>query len=264
MTRILVCGALGRMGRRIVELSLEDPEVEVVGGVELPEKVSSEDLGEVLGREELKGKPLTSELEEIVDLCDVVVEFSGNPQAAVSHTRTASLHGKASVIGTTGFTEEQVREIEECSRKAPVLLSPNMSLGVNLLFRLVETAAEVLAEKGFDVEIVEVHHRFKRDAPSGTALRLAKILSEKMKTKRFVFGREGESPRKDEEIGVMALRGGDVVGDHTVLFLGFGERLELTHRATSRDTFAKGAIEASKWIKGKGPGMYSMLDVLNL
>lgn len=264
MTRVVVCGALGRMGRRIIELSLSDPEVEVIGGVEHPDCIPSLDLGEALGKEELKGKPLTSRLEELLPLTDVVIEFSGNTTAAVGHTKLATLDGKGIVIGTTGFTPKEVEEIEEASSNAPVLLSPNMSLGVNLLFKLVELAARVLKDKNFDFEVVEIHHRFKKDAPSGTAVKLANILKETAGLEKTTYGREGEAPRKEGELGVFAVRGGDVVGDHTVFFLGFGERLELTHRASSRDTFAKGAVEAAKWIKGKEPGMYSMFDVLNL
>jgi len=264
MVRVVVCGALGRMGRRIIDIALKDKEVEVVGGVEHPDCIPSLDLGEVLGREELKGKPLTSRLEELLPFTDVVIEFSGNPTAAVGHTKLTTLEKKAIVIGTTGFTEEELQEIRECSSDAPVLFSPNMSLGVNLLFRLVELAAKVLKDRDFDVEIMEIHHRFKKDAPSGTAVKLLQIISELTGRKKAVYGRQGEAPRSEEEIGVMALRGGDVVGDHTVFFLGFGERLELTHRATSRDTFAKGAVEAAKWIKGKKPGFYSMFDVLGI
>ncbi|NPB07418.1 MAG: 4-hydroxy-tetrahydrodipicolinate reductase [Aquificae bacterium] len=264
MVRVVVCGALGRMGRRIIDIALKDKEVEVVGGVEHPDCIPSLDLGEALGKEELRGKPLTSRLEELLPLTDVVIEFSGNPTAAVGHTRLATLEKKAVVIGTTGFTEEELREIRECSSEAPVLFSPNMSLGVNLLFRLVELAAKVLKERDFDIEIMEIHHRFKKDAPSGTAVKLFQIISELTGRKKAVYGRQGEAPRSEEEVGVMALRGGDVIGDHTVFFLGFGERLELTHRATSRDTFAKGAVEAAKWIKDRDPGFYSMFDVLGL
>ena len=264
MTKVVVCGALGRMGRRIIELSLQDPEVDVVGGVEHPDCIPSLDLGEALGKEELKGRPLTSRLEELLPACDVVVEFSGNTTSAVGHTKLATLDGKGIVIGTTGFTEQEIKEIEESSRNAPVLLSPNMSLGVNLLFKLTEIAAKVLKDKNFDMEIVEIHHRFKKDAPSGTAVKLANILKENAGLERVIYGREGEAPRKEGDLGVFAVRGGDVVGDHTVYFLGFGERIELTHRASSRDTFAKGAVEAAKWIKGREPGMYSMFDVLDL
>ncbi len=264
MTKVVVCGALGRMGRRIIDIAVQDPQVEVVGGVEHPDCIPSLDLGEALGREDLRGKPLTNRLEELLPVCDVVIEFSGNTTAAVGHTKLAALDGKAVVIGTTGFTQQEIEEIRSASENAPVLLSPNMSLGVNLLFKLALIAAKVLKDKNFDMEIVEIHHRFKKDAPSGTAVKLANILKETADLERVVHGREGEAPRKEGDLGVFAVRGGDVVGDHTVYFLGFGERLELTHRASSRDTFAKGAVEAAKWIKGKAPGMYSMFDVLNL
>jgi len=264
MVRIVVCGVLGRMGRRIADIALQDPEVEVAGGVEHPDCISSTDLGSALGREELKGKPLTSRLEDVLPDCDVIVEFSGNTTAAVSHTKLAALDRKAVVIGTTGFTEEEVGEIKECAGIVPIILSPNMSLGVNLLFRLTEIAAKALRERGYDVEIVELHHRFKKDAPSGTALKLADILKGSIGAGRITTCREGESPRDEGEIGVFAVRGGGVIGDHTVYFLGSDERIELTHRAASRDAFARGAVEAAKWIKGRSAGWYSMFDVLNL
>ncbi|MFN3598837.1 MAG: 4-hydroxy-tetrahydrodipicolinate reductase [Aquificaceae bacterium] len=263
MTRAIVCGALGRMGKSILRLSLEYSDFQVVAGVENPNCINSIYLGEVSGIQELKGVPLTSRLEEVLPLGDVVIEFSGNPMAAVSHAKLSALANKAVVIGTTGFTPEEIEEIKSYSNNAPILLSPNMSLGVNLLFKLVEIASKVLKGRGFDVEVLEIHHRFKKDAPSGTALKLADILSRELSIERKVYGREGISQRS-EEIGIMALRGGDVVGEHTVYFFGFGERVELTHRASSRDIFARGAIEASRWIKGKEPGFYSMFDVLGL
>lgn len=267
MTKAVLCGALGRMGRVILRLSLEYSDFEVVAGVEHPDCVRSTDLGEASGIPELRGKVLTSRLEEVLPLCHVVIEFSGNTSAAVSHTKIASLAGKAAVVGTTGFSEEEMKEMEECSQNAPLLISPNMSLGVNLLFKLVQISVKALKDKNFDMEISEIHHRFKKDAPSGTALKLASIVAQELGVPlkdHAVFGRKDIQPRKDKDIGVFAIRGGDVVGDHTVYLLGFGERIELTHRATSRDTFAKGAIEASRWIKDKPPGLYSMFDVLGL
>lgn len=264
MTKAVVCGALGRMGKSILKLSLEYSDFQVVAGVEHPDCVRSEDLGQASGIEELKGIPLTSRLEEVLPVCQVVVEFSGSTEAALSHAKLSSLAGKGVVIGTTGFNQQEVEQIRSLSEHAPILLSPNMSLGVNLLFRLVEIAGRVLRDKGFDVEVLEVHHRFKKDAPSGTALKLEEILKHVMGLNRGVHGRDGLSERKPEEVGVMALRGGDVVGEHTVYFFGFGERLELTHKASSRDIFARGAIEASRWISNKKPGFYSMFDMLGL
>lgn len=264
MTKVVICGALGRMGKSILRLSLEYSDFQVVAGVEHPDCIRSADLGEASGIEELKGIPLTSRLEEVLSACDVVIDFSGNTTAAVSHTKLASLAGKGVVVGTTGFSREELEELKSCSESAPVLVSPNMSLGVNLLFRLVQIAGRVLKDKGFDAEVLEIHHRYKKDAPSGTALKIEEILSQEMGLSKRVHGRDGVSLREEGEVGVMALRGGDVVGEHTVYFLGFGERLELTHRASSRDIFARGAIEAARWIKGKPPGWYSMFDVLGL
>ena len=170
------------------------------------------------------------------------------------------------VIGTTGFTDDQIKEIKELSKDVPVVLAPNMSIGVNLLFKLVQEAARALKGKGYDIEVVEMHHRFKKDAPSGTAVKIVDILKEETGIKNVVYGREGiyENGRPSDEIAVFALRGGDVVGEHTVIFAGMGERIELTHKAGSRDIFAKGAVEAAKWIKDKPAGLYDMMDVLGL
>jgi 4-hydroxy-tetrahydrodipicolinate reductase len=263
MTKAVLCGTLGRMGRAILKLSLQYSDFQVVAGVEHPDCVRSTDLGEASGIEELRGTPLTSRLEEVLPLCHVVIEFSGSTIGALSHAKLAALEGKGVVIGTTGFSKEEVEELRALSEKAPVLLSPNMSLGVNLLFRLAEVAAKALKDKDFDVEVLEIHHRFKKDAPSGTALKLEEILLKNLGITKAVHGRDGIAGR-GQEVGTMALRGGDVVGEHTVYFLGFGERLELTHRATSRDIFARGAIEAARWIKDKAPGFYSMFDVLGI
>jgi 4-hydroxy-tetrahydrodipicolinate reductase len=264
MTRIVICGALGRMGRRIISLAAERENIDVVGGVEHPDCIPAGDLGEAIGDKRLSGVPLTSRLEEVLERSDVVIEFSGDPTAAVGHARLAVSDSKPIVIGTTGLTDRELKELKELSKDAPVLFSPNMSLGVNLLFKLAQIAARVLKDKEFDMEIVEIHHRFKKDSPSGTAVKLSQILLEEGGKGKIIHGREGFSPRTEEEVGVFAVRGGDVVGDHTLYFLGKGERIELTHRASSRDTFASGALEAALWIKGKEPGFYSMFDVLNL
>jgi len=264
--RVILCGALGRMGRTILKSSLEFSDVQIVAGVEHPDRVSYTDLGRASGMEEFKGVLLTSRLEEVLPLGDVVVDFTGNTLSALTHAKLSAYAGKGIVIGTTGFTPEQVKELEELSSLVPVLLSPNMSLGVNLLFRLAEIAIRALKDKNFDVEILEIHHRFKKDAPSGTALKLLEISAKALgKDPEQVgkFGREGIAPRGDE-VGVMALRGGDVVGEHILYILGFGERIELIHRATSREIFARGTLEACRWIKGKPPGFYTMFDVLGI
>jgi 4-hydroxy-tetrahydrodipicolinate reductase len=266
MTKLILCGALGRMGRAILKASLEYSDVQVVAGVEHPDCVRGQSLGEAVGMEEFKFAPLTSNLEDVLPLGDVVVDFTGNTLSALAHAKLSVYAGKGVVIGTTGFSPQQVEELKGLSAYAPILLSPNMSLGVNLLFRLAEIAVKALKDKGFDVEILEIHHRFKKDAPSGTALKLLETVANalgKDPSQVGKFGREGIDP-KGEEIGVMSLRGGDVVGEHTLYLLGFGERIELTHRAVSRDIFAKGTLEACRWIKGKPPGFYSMFDVLGI
>jgi len=259
--KLAVCGALGRMGRSVLEVALEEG-LEVVGGLERPERVGSGDLGKETGIKELEGVPLTAEPEELFKRADVVIEFSGDPRAAVGYAGVASALGVPIVIGTTGLEESDVEELRRFSESCALLYSPNMSLGVNLLFRLVEFAAKALKGKPFDEEIFEVHHRYKKDAPSGTAIKLAQIVAA-VTGKEPVFCRK-EGPRKDGEVGLCSLRGGDVVGEHTVFFFGPEERLELTHRAGSRKVFARGAVEAAKWIKGKPPGFYDMFDVLGI
>lgn len=266
MVNVIIAGIMGRMGRKIAQLAFEDSNVGIAGGVESPDCVHfHENVGEIIG-EKLEA-PITSDLSKIIDKGDVIIEFSGNTEAALGHLRLAAAdkNKKGVVIGTTGFSEEQINEIKELSKNVPVVLAPNMSIGVNLLFKLVEEAAKVLKDKGYDIEVVEMHHRFKKDAPSGTAVKIVEILKNATGIKKVVYGRHGLiGERPSDEIGVFALRGGDVVGDHTVIFAGLGERLELTHKAGSRDIFAKGAIEAAKWVKGKKPGLYDMMDVLGL
>lgn len=267
MIRIVISGIMGRMGRKIAHLAFEDSDIQITGGVESPDCVHfHENVGEIIG-EDLDA-PIVSDLAKVIDKADVIIDFAGNTEAVLSHLRlvAADKNKKAVVIGTTGFTEDQINEIKDISKDIPIVFAPNMSIGVNLLFKLVQEAAKALKGKGYDIEVVEMHHRFKKDAPSGTAVKLIDILKEETGIKNVVYGREGvyENGRPSDEIAVFALRGGDVVGEHTVIFAGMGERIELTHRAGSRDIFAKGAIEAAKWIKGKSAGLYDMMDVLGL
>jgi 4-hydroxy-tetrahydrodipicolinate reductase len=267
--KVAVSGALGRMGRRILNISYEDPEVKICGALESPKNAQKHsDLGEALNDQRFKGIPLSDNAEEILKNCDVLIEFANSTQAAIEHTENAVELGKKVVIGTTGFSKEELKKLEELAQKGTVLFSPNMSLGVNLLFRLVQLATRVLKDKDFDIEIGEIHHRFKKDAPSGTAMRLAEIIAEELGKpleEIAVYGRKGHYERKKDDLGIMTFRGGDVVGEHTVYFFGLGERLELTHRATNRDIFARGAVEAAKWIADKQPGkLYNMFDVLGL
>ncbi|NPA12402.1 MAG: 4-hydroxy-tetrahydrodipicolinate reductase [Aquificae bacterium] len=265
MVKVIISGALGRMGRKIAQLSFQDPDVEIVGGVENPKFAKEgQTIGQAIGED--INAPIVSDLSQIISNGDVVIDFASDPEAVLEHTKIAADHGKAMVIGTTGLSQEQINRLKEYSKRIPIVFAPNMSIGVNLLFKLVREAVKVLKDKGYDIEVVEMHHRFKKDAPSGTAVKIVDILKEETGIQNVVYGREGVYPegRPDKEIGVFALRGGDVVGEHTVIFAGLGERIELTHKAGSRDIFAKGAVEGAKWVKGKPAGLYDMQDVLGL
>ncbi len=258
MVKVAVTGAAGRMGRTILSVCSEDPEVEVVGAVEAP--------GSPAVGSQVAGVTVTDSMEEAFSQAQVVIDFTV-PEATVKALEVCRERGIAMVIGTTGLSPQQKEEVEEASRTIPIVFSPNMSVGVNLLFRLAQQVAKVLGED-YDVEIVEVHHRFKKDAPSGTALRLAEVIAEALGRdldQCMTTGRRGNvGERNPKEIGVFAVRAGDVVGEHTVIFGGLGERIELVHRAHSRETFARGAVRAAKWVADKGPGLYTMWDVLGL
>jgi 4-hydroxy-tetrahydrodipicolinate reductase len=240
--RVLLVGAKGRMGQAIT--------------------AAAEAADAVIAASFDQGDDLTKE----IGACDVVVDFS-HSKATDAICRACFGAGKPLVVGTTGHSNEERALLEKTSKSLPVVLSPNFSVGVNALFWLTRKAAELLG-KDFDLEIVETHHRLKKDAPSGTAKKLAEILCEVRKldyAKNVAHGREGLiGERSAAEIGVHSIRGGDVVGDHTVTFAGQGERLELTHKASSRETFAAGALRAAQWIIGRPPGLYSMEDVLGL
>ncbi len=264
MTPIVVCGAAGRMGRLLVRLVLEEPTAVLAAAVEAPgHPLLGRDAGEVAG--------LTAAGVAIVDRYappkdSVTLDFTA-PAAALRHLAIAADAGAAIVVGTTGFTPAERTEAEALAARTRAVIAPNMSVGVAVLERRMEQAVAALGPS-FDVEVVEIHHKLKRDAPSGTALRLAEVAADAQGTPlrgRGVFGREGEpGPRKTEELGVLAVRGGDVIGDHTAYFLGAGERLELTHRAQSRECLARGGLRAALWLAGQKPGVYRMRDVLGL
>ncbi len=255
--RIAVHGAAGRMGRLVIKNAVEEG-LEVVQAFDVSRV--GEDAGEIAGVGKLD-VPISDNVTEIS--CDVVVDFS-IPSATMRLLKVCSEKGVKAVVGTTGFSDEQKERIQELANHTPIVLSPNFSVGVNIFWKALEVLAKKLSD--YDMEIVEIHHRFKRDAPSGTALKAGEVLKDASgKELRFVFGREGESLRSDDEIGILAIRGGDVVGEHTAFFIGFGERIELTHRAWNREAFSRGAIRAAKWIaKVDKPGLYSMNDVLNI
>ena len=262
---IVVIGAAGRMGSRIVALHREAG-LRLAAALEAPgHRALGRDAGEVAGAGVL-GVPLTADAAAAITRDRVLIEFSV-PEASLEHLRLVARAGARAVIGTTGFSAAQREEIATLARQTAILVAPNMSVAVTLAFSLLRTMAKALGDD-YDVEITEVHHRYKKDAPSGTAVRMAEIVAEALGRdlrKVGVYGREGlPGERSGKEIGVMSLRSGDVVGEHTVSFGTLGERLELTHRAHSRDTFARGALRAVRWIAGRGPGLYSMHDVLGI
>ncbi len=266
MIRAIVAGAGGRMGGRIINMIKDTEGIELTGAFERSDApFIGQDAGVVAGAGEL-GVVIEDSIDKVIDKGDVIIDFTFH-EASVAHAQKAAEKGRAMVIGTTGFTQEEYKKIDNLSKDFPLVISPNMSVGVNLLYKLLETTASVLGDD-YDVEIIEVHHRMKKDAPSGTALQLGRVVAKALGRdfdKVAVFERHGLiGERSKEEIGIQTVRAGDIVGEHTVLFGGIGERIEITHKASSRDTFAKGAVRAAKWIVGKPNGRYSMLDVLGL
>ena len=266
MVKIIVSGAAGRMGIRIINIIYETEGVTLSGAFEHPENpMIGQDAGMVAGVGE-KGVKISGSLDDIIDSGDVIVDFTV-PAATMTNIRKAASAGKAIVIGTTGIPGDEQKEIGRIAKNIPVVLAPNMSVGVNVMFKIAAEMAKILGND-YDIEIVEAHHRLKKDAPSGTAIGLARKLAEATNRdldKTAVYARHGIiGQRSDEEIGIQTLRAGDITGDHTVLFGGIGERLELTHRAHNRDNFAKGAVRAARWIISRGPGLYDMQDVLGL
>lgn len=266
MVRIVVAGAMGRMGSRIAALSREYESIKLTGAFERKgHKDIGKDLGSLLGIGDT-GIILQDSIEKVIDRSDVIVDFT-HTSSTLEHLKTASSKGKAMVIGTTGFTKDQIKEIETFAKNIPVLLAPNMSVGVNLLFKVLKDVARVLGDD-YDIEIIEAHHRMKKDAPSGTAMKMAQVIADAVNRNLddvVVYARKGMiGERTTKEIGIQTIRAGDIVGEHTVLFGGLGERIEITHKASSRDTFARGALKAAIWIHGKPAGLYDMQDVLGL
>ena len=265
--KLVVCGAAGRMGRLIVNLIREDPGAELAGAVEAEgHPALGRDAGEIAGGAPL-GVKIGADYAAIAAPDTVTLDFT-IAAAALAHLKAASAKQAAIVIGTTGFSEPEAREAKALAAKTRAIIAANMSVGVNVLLKLVADAAKLVGPS-FDPEVSEIHHRMKVDAPSGTALALARAVAEatgRDLEKTRVSARDGMTgKRRDEELGVLALRGGDVVGDHTVYFLGHGERLELTHRAQSRECLARGAVRAGIWLAAQQkPGLYSMADVLGL
>lgn len=266
MADVVVAGAAGRMGSRLVACLAEAADLCLVAALEAPgHPAVGRDAGEVAGIG-ARGVSIGSEAATAITSGRLLIEFS-IPEASLAHLRLVADAGARAVIGTTGFTPPQREEIAVLARRAPILVAPSMSVAVNVAYSLLTTMARTLGDD-YDVEIVETHHRFKKDAPSGTALRMAEVIASAVGRDLeavAVYGRQGHpGERSPREIGIMSLRSGDVVGEHTVSFGTLGERLELTHRAHSRDTFARGAIRAARWVARQPPGLYSMQDVLGL
>jgi 4-hydroxy-tetrahydrodipicolinate reductase len=263
--KLVMLGAMGRMGRRIIALSTEQDDIEIFGAVDVLTDGAAPDAGEMAGVGTL-GVQVTHDLRSTLDGADVVVDFT-SPDATMASARMCGEAGMPFVTGTTGLTADQHAEISDLMKGIPCVIAPNMSVGVNVLFMLAEKTAAVLGEE-YDIEITEAHHRFKKDAPSGTAARLAEIIADTLDTPlsdNAVYGRQGiigERPRK--EIAIHALRIGDVVGEHTVSFGTLGERIELVHKAQSRDALASGALLAARFVVAAEPGIYDMRDVLGL
>ena len=262
--KVAVVGVCGRMGMSIASLAGTDEDIELVGATEVPGHVSiGRDLGDLVEGAG-PGVSVSDSIEVAARAADVIIDFTV-PEATLAHAEYSVRNEKSMVIGTTGFTSEQREKLLRLLDRIPCILSPNMSVGVNVLFEISRQVASHLGES-YDAEIFETHHRGKADSPSGTAIALAETVaaglgSELKDVARYErHGRIGA--RKKGEIGIQTLRGGDVVGDHTVMFLGDGERVELTHKATSRENFSSGALRAAKWIPGKSPGVYAMRDVL--
>jgi len=266
MADVVVAGAAGRMGSRLVALLQAEQDLRLVAALEAPgHPALGKDAGLAAGIGSV-GVTIGADAETALSPGRLLIEFSV-PEASLAHLRLVARGGGRAVIGTTGFSPSERDEVGRLAATVPILLSPNMSLGVNVAFHVLDLVARLLGDD-YDVEISEVHHRFKKDAPSGTALRMAEVVAQALGrdlSEAAVYGRHGlpgERPRK--EIGIMSFRSGDVVGEHTVSFGSLGERLELTHKAHSRDNFARGALRAARFIAGARPGLYSMQDVLGL
>jgi 4-hydroxy-tetrahydrodipicolinate reductase len=266
MRRIAVMGAAGRMGKTLIEAVQQTPGAGLTAAIDRPDStLVGADAGELaaLGR---IGVPLSGDLDRVVDEFDVLIDFT-HPTVTLKNIAFCRKHHKAMIIGTTGFSVEEKQLLAEAGKDIPIVFAANFSVGVNLCLKLLDTAARVLGDD-VDIEITEAHHRHKVDAPSGTAVRMGEVIADALGRdlkKVAVYGREGQTgARARETIGFATVRAGDIVGDHTVLFAADGERVEITHKASSRMTFAKGAVRAALWLDGREPGLYDMQDVLDL
>lgn len=266
MLNIMVSGATGRMGSRIITLAQDFRDITLVGALERSgHEDIGKDIGEVIGTGHA-GVSITDNVGKTAEKADVLIDFS-SPSATIECLRSISDKPVPVIIGTTGFSKEEIEYIRLYAQNTPCVFAPNMSVGVNLLLKVLADIAKVTGDD-YDVEIVEAHHRLKKDAPSGTAMKMAQVLAASLNRsleEKAVYSRHGLiGERSKDEIGIQTIRAGDIVGEHTVLFGGLGERIEITHKASSRDTFARGALKATLWIRKQTPGLYDMQDVLGL
>ncbi|MBL0421391.1 4-hydroxy-tetrahydrodipicolinate reductase [Ramlibacter sp. AW1] len=263
--RVAVAGASGRMGHMLIEAIRAADDCRLAGALDLPSSPAiGNDASAFLGH--ASGVPVTADVREGLSDVDVLIDFT-RPEGTLAHLAACRELGVGAVIGTTGFSDAQKAQIAEVARDVPIVMAPNMSVGVNVMLRLLETAAQALAS-GYDIEVIEAHHRHKVDAPSGTALKMGEVIAEAVGRdlrQCAVYAREGITGERDPStIGFSTIRGGDIVGDHTVLFAGTGERIEITHRSSSRATYAQGSLRAVRFLAGRSSGLFDMFDVLGL
>lgn len=263
--KFAIAGASGRMGRMLIETVLNTPGAELTGALDIAGSPAlGADAGGFLGK--ATGVKITSDLAAGLAGADFLIDFT-RPEGTLAHLAVAQQHGVKMIIGTTGFTDAQKQQLADAAKSLAIVFAPNMSIGVNATFKLLEVAAKILSS-GYDIEIIEAHHRHKVDAPSGTALKMGEVVADALGRDLkscAVYGREGHTGERDPDtIGFATIRGGDVVGDHTVLFAGIGERIEITHKSSSRLSYAQGSIRAAQFLQTRANGLYDMQDVLGL
>ena len=260
---VAIAGAGGRMGRTLIEAVLRGADMKLAAALEIPGSPHlGKDAGELVGAS--CGVKITDDIERALKGCDAIIDFT-RPDGTLQHVALCRKLGVKPIIGTTGFDEAGKKAIADAARDIAIAMAPNFSVGVNVTFKLLETAAKSL-NQGYDIEVIEAHHRLKVDAPSGTALRMGEVVAGALGRdlkQCAIYGREGVTgERKDDTIAFSTIRGGDLVGDHTVMFIGMGERVEITHRSSSRMNYATGALRAAQWVMSKKNGLYDMFDVL--
>ena len=263
--KIAIAGATGRMGKMLIEAVLNSPDAQLVGALEHDScPLVGEDAGAFLGKK--TGVAISADITKALSAAEFLIDFT-RPEGTMAHLAVAQKTGSKMIIGTTGLSSEQIDALKKASANLAIVFAPNMSVGVNATFKLLEIAAKMLNE-GYDIEIIEAHHRHKVDAPSGTALRMGEVIADALGEKLddvAVYAREGHTgERKVGSIGFATIRGGDIVGDHTVLFAGEGERIEISHKSSSRQSYAQGSLRAARFLQNQNSGLYDMQDVLGL